>query len=144
MKNIPDSKVHGSNMGPTWVLSAPDVPHVGPWTLLSGMAKHIHMNTKNAQLYLNITKPNKQNHLHFSWDICQASSLMGWASQRSRFVFVLARFPITLDISNSSPGIYFSHTTESTTIGSGDECLFRFWLWNHNVSIKACLTASRQ
>ena len=28
-ENIPDSKVHGANMGPTWVLSAPDWPHVG-------------------------------------------------------------------------------------------------------------------
>ena len=28
--NIPDSKVHGANMGPTWVLFAPDGPHVGP------------------------------------------------------------------------------------------------------------------
>ena len=27
---VPDSKVHGANMGPTWVLSAPDRPHVGP------------------------------------------------------------------------------------------------------------------
>ena len=27
---IPDSKVYGANMGPTWVLSAPDGPHVGP------------------------------------------------------------------------------------------------------------------
>ena len=26
----PDSKVHGANMGPTWVLSAPDGSHVGP------------------------------------------------------------------------------------------------------------------
>ena len=26
----PDSKVHGANMGPNWVLSAPDGPHVGP------------------------------------------------------------------------------------------------------------------
>ena len=26
---IPDSKVHGANMGPTWVLSAPDGPYVG-------------------------------------------------------------------------------------------------------------------
>ena len=29
-KSIPDSKVHGANMLPTWVLSAPDGPHVGP------------------------------------------------------------------------------------------------------------------
>ena len=27
---VPDNKVHGANMGPTWVLSAPDGPHVGP------------------------------------------------------------------------------------------------------------------
>ena len=27
---IPDNKVHGANMKPTWVLSAPDLPHVGP------------------------------------------------------------------------------------------------------------------
>ena len=27
---IPDSNVHGANMGPTWVLSASDGPHVGP------------------------------------------------------------------------------------------------------------------
>ena len=26
----PDSKVHGTNMGPAWVVSAPDRPHVGP------------------------------------------------------------------------------------------------------------------
>ena len=25
----PDNKVHGANMGPSWVLSAPDGPHVG-------------------------------------------------------------------------------------------------------------------
>ena len=34
---VPDSKVHGANMGSTWVLSASDGPHVGPWTLLSGV-----------------------------------------------------------------------------------------------------------
>ena len=31
--NGPDSKVHGASMGPTWVLSAPDGPHVGPMNL---------------------------------------------------------------------------------------------------------------
>ena len=30
---IPDSKVHGTHLGPTWVLSAPDGPHVGPMNL---------------------------------------------------------------------------------------------------------------
>ena len=35
----PDSKVHGANMGPTWALPAPDVSHIVPWTLLSGMIR---------------------------------------------------------------------------------------------------------
>ena len=39
-KRFLDSKVHGANMGPTWVLSAPDGSHVGPWTLLSGFPCH--------------------------------------------------------------------------------------------------------
>ena len=30
---VPDNKFHGANMGPTWVLSAPDGPHVGPMNL---------------------------------------------------------------------------------------------------------------
>ena len=29
-EHIPDSKVHGANMRPTWVLSAPDGPHGDP------------------------------------------------------------------------------------------------------------------
>ena len=32
-QKIPDSKVHGAKMGPTWVLSAPDGSHVGPMNL---------------------------------------------------------------------------------------------------------------
>ena len=31
--SVEDNKVHGANMGPTWVLSAPDGPHVGPTNL---------------------------------------------------------------------------------------------------------------
>ena len=34
---VPDSKVHVANMGPTWVLSAPDGPMLAPTTLLLGV-----------------------------------------------------------------------------------------------------------
>ena len=30
---IPDNKVHGASMGPTWVQSAPDGPHIGPMNI---------------------------------------------------------------------------------------------------------------
>ena len=33
MVPFPDSKDHGANMGPTWDLSAPGGPHVGPINL---------------------------------------------------------------------------------------------------------------
>ena len=33
-KTFPDSKVYEANMGPTWVLSAPDGPHVVPMNLV--------------------------------------------------------------------------------------------------------------
>ena len=32
-KNVPDNKIHAANMGPTWVLSDPGGPHVGPVNL---------------------------------------------------------------------------------------------------------------
>ena len=34
---IPNSKVHGANMGLTWGMSAPDGPYVGQMNLLSGI-----------------------------------------------------------------------------------------------------------
>ena len=42
LSDYPDSKVHGANMGPTWVLSAPDGPHVGPmnFALRIGITRH--------------------------------------------------------------------------------------------------------
>ena len=35
-KYVQDSKIHGTNMWPTWVLPAPDGPHVGPMNLVIG------------------------------------------------------------------------------------------------------------
>ena len=53
---LPDIKVHGANKGPTWVLSAPDRPHVcpvwAPWTLLPGLtyATREHIQQQTVQL----------------------------------------------------------------------------------------------
>ena len=33
LDSSPNSEVHGANMRPIWVLSAPDGPHVGPMNL---------------------------------------------------------------------------------------------------------------
>ena len=39
----PDSKVRGANMGPTWLLSVPDGPHVGPMNFaIRGITQQVH------------------------------------------------------------------------------------------------------
>ena len=57
MKVHPDSKVHGANMGPTWVLLAPDEPHVGRWTLLLGTGlqheKSLFLKIPHVSMYSN-------------------------------------------------------------------------------------------
>ena len=49
-ETYPDSKNHGANMGPTWVLLAPGGPHVGPMNLAIRVNKILHPsnNTNNA------------------------------------------------------------------------------------------------
>ena len=32
-QHSPDSNIHGANMGPIWVLSAPDGPDIGPMNI---------------------------------------------------------------------------------------------------------------
>ena len=58
----PDSKVHGANMGPTWVLSAPDGPHVGPMNLAMNLALAVNIALIDAVIGAIIiqsrTKPN--------------------------------------------------------------------------------------
>ena len=39
--NLPDSKVQRANMGPIWVLSAPDGPHAGPMNLAIRAVKRV-------------------------------------------------------------------------------------------------------
>ena len=56
-KNIPDSKVHGANMGPTWVLPAPDGPHVGPINLaIRVLMAHVFLSCVVAQYGLILPK----------------------------------------------------------------------------------------
>ena len=40
MEKYPDSKVHGTNMGPVWGRQVPGGPHVGPWNWYLGMLKY--------------------------------------------------------------------------------------------------------
>ena len=63
-KPFPDSKVRGANMGPTWVLSAPDGPHVGPMNLAIRVGKGSDMlHKENAVMILTSAKMAVKSHL---------------------------------------------------------------------------------
>ena len=68
----PDSKVHVANMGPTWVLSAPGGPHVGPMDLairvilLEYSGSNTWSPTSHFPENLNVSSIVKQLHVHIS------------------------------------------------------------------------------
>ena len=92
--DIPDSKVHGANMGPTWVLSAPDGPHVGPMNLavrdhfnVSQMPCYICYTTDVCTLWSNTAK----HHIHHNKDKCKIQR----GSQAS---YLISPFPCKLSL----------------------------------------------
>ena len=59
--NVPDSKVHGANMGLTWVLLAPDGPHVGLMNLANRGVRYHDANLCYRDVYEEQTHKSKCN-----------------------------------------------------------------------------------
>ena len=53
----PDSKVYGANMGPTWVLSFPGGPHVGPMNLTIRISVRYSCNINKCPAFIQETVP---------------------------------------------------------------------------------------
>ena len=89
IEGFPDSKVHGANTGPTWVLSAPDRPHVGPmnlairfyisthmlyWRIFSCVNVGIHMINQSSET-LSLNPPQSNNAkcvlIYMPWEMWQ-------------------------------------------------------------------------
>ena len=88
MDASPDSKVHGANMGPTWVLSAPYGPHVGPMNLA---IRDMMTRTSNHQVAIRLTVRSRE------------ASKQAWVLKETR------RFEICLSyksLSNNSNDVY--------------------------------------
>ena len=68
MVYYPDGKVHGAKMGPIWVLSAPDGPHVGPMNLAIRVVKENAICNMAVILF-------KSNELTDWSDICEYISM---------------------------------------------------------------------
>ena len=122
---FPDSKVHGAHMGPTWVLSAPDGPQVGPMNLairvvlflLLIFSNHLHnlIILQKVSVYYNIT--SLLPHL-LSWEhpyilhsaaLWQPNPLISlvkpriWGRQESWVLILLAPVISLYDLRRHSP-----------------------------------------
>ena len=64
MARYPDSKAHGTNMGPTWVLSAPDGPHVGAMNLSIRVASPLIRQIQNIMMADILYADNTHIHTH--------------------------------------------------------------------------------
>ena len=75
ISGFPDSKVHGANTGPTWVLSVPDGPHVGPINLAIRETMLWSGSCYNMGNYLHDT----QNRQHLTVGNVQCSAFITWS-----------------------------------------------------------------
>ena len=82
--NFPDSKIHGANMGHTWVLPAPGGPHVGPMNLviwvcyLGGVPNHW------CTPYISVYHTHRRQQRYFGYRtmvFCFADRRSWWTSQ---------------------------------------------------------------
>ena len=77
-QQFPDSKVHGANMGPIWVLSAPDGPHVGP-----------------TNLAIRERLPPIANGERVLWNVCESARSLTRQSWRTICAYLLYNKAIT-------------------------------------------------
>ena len=66
---IPDSKVHWANMGTTWVLSAPDGPHVGAMNLAI-------RDVIAVSLDMLLNKPSTYRWYEAQWRLCNVTVML--------------------------------------------------------------------
>ena len=77
-----DSKVHGANMGPTWVLSVPDGPHVGPMNL--AIRVWLISRLENSLVHLRVRSSNVLEILDYL-TIYRSGSLVSVSRQNASF-----------------------------------------------------------
>ena len=76
-----DSKVHGANMGPTWVMSAPCWPHVGPMKLVISEVMDTGYSLVCEHFLWNCSQVTECNRVCTFDDKSTLVQVMAWCSQ---------------------------------------------------------------
>ena len=107
----PDSKVHWANMGPTWVLSAQDGPHVGPMNLAISDTTLLVVFRFPAAPYYDGCSLRRPQHIEVNWRM------------KIFFYFVAGTISAGLDYTK----------TDVLTISRQSAYVYRY-NWQHNVN----------
>ena len=81
-RHYPDTMSHGVNMGPTWVLSAPDGPHVGPMNLVIRVGiREIRVAHASGMLLRPVRVRGLNGSWHFGWGLSQLPVTDVWCTK---------------------------------------------------------------
>ena len=144
--NPQNSNVHGANMGPTWVLSAPGGPHVGPTNLAIRAITHWYNNLNKiyphtVQLWHNYVKimcrglrkissifGNCACCVEFTWENIKHISILNHFSML-RWHRLLKPFPVE----GKDPFIIYTIITDVLAT-QGAKASATIWYWNGSLA----------
>ena len=91
-RHIPNRKVHGANMGPTWALSAPDGPHepcCQGWSARYSWLQHISASVKESTRFASLISVSYNQH----YERCTiAVFVTGYPRKEGEFAYQIPLF----------------------------------------------------
>ena len=93
--NYPDNKIHGADMGPTWVISAPDWPHEPCWQCT--WVLKIRLQNQNGQVWLLLLIYCCNSWLIYWYSECNMTSEILYFSPRNASLWLLIFAGLELD-----------------------------------------------
>ena len=135
-----DNKIHGTNMGPTWVLSAPDGPHDGPMNLAISVLSGAACECDNwKQNMIEMLAVSRYNTIRLQWGLRRVHRYLTLCMHTLAWFRHMdyGHLPIERDVI-SQPWHILSYATCSwygacmASEKSGKEIKFHFALYNSN------------
>ena len=82
---LPDSKVHGANMGTTWVLPAPHGPHVGPMNLVIRALLRRTVQ-EDVPLITQLCLSRQSEHILMKWGL--VDTILQWGGSHCLMIYI--------------------------------------------------------
>ena len=128
---FPDSKVHGANMGPTWVLSAPDGPHLGPMTLAIRVPNIKVERWRDPIIFIS------EIHILVKWHLYIETTPLSAHWKYLHWLYILVQFLVTINSCRAPFGWKFGAYTGSSDWLNNAFRLFNWETWTFDLILKS-------